>query len=193
MKYSRYSIIAIILHWLIAVLIIFVLILGIKMVNMPAPEKYKLYGIHKATGIMILVLSLFRLFWRITHSIPALPSSMALWERVTSKTTHWLFYFLMISVPFFGWAMSSVGKHTISMYGVFNWPFIPRLDSLSEANQKIFGTLFHQAHKFLGYLIIALLVLHILAALKHLLFNRDDIVYRMTLLFKPKEKNDIQP
>ena len=194
MKYSHYSTTAITLHWLIALLIIGMLVSGFVMTNVDMSDHPKtlrnLYTMHKSTGILILLLSLFRLFWRLTHKPPPLPQSMAGWEKICSKILHWAFYVLIIMIPFSGWAMSSAGGHKISFFGMFTWPFLPGFDMLASGDKDDVGDLFYTIHVRLNYGLIALLLLHILAALKHLLWDRDEVVYRMTLWFKPKSLKD---
>ncbi len=185
----RYTYGAIILHWVIAVLIIALLVVGLIMGDLPnGPQKYKVYALHKATGITVLLLSFVRLGWRLMHSPPPLPETMPGWEKLASRLSHWGFYVLMLGLPLSGWAMSSAGGYPISFFGLFQWPLLPGFGELSETMRKTLGGFFGQTHEILAFTTIGLLALHILAALKHGFFNKDEVVYRMTLLFQPKKE-----
>src|SRR5215208_1632639 len=95
---NRFGFIAIIFHWLIAVLIIVLLILGWTMVALPIGlQKLKLYGWHKELGFLVLGLSLLRLLWRLINVTPNL--ALPLWEKIAARMVHWIFYGLMLALP----------------------------------------------------------------------------------------------
>ena len=168
---DRYTRGAIAFHWIIAAAILFNLWLGIWHESLP--REWRVMPVHKATGITILVLSVARLAWRLTHRPPPLPATVPGWERAAAKAVHRTFYFLMIAVPLAGWAMSSVGTppRPLDWYGLFPIPYLP----VSAA----VGDLGHDAHVILGYALAALVVIHIAAALRHHLLLRDATLVRM--------------
>src|SRR5271167_1175015 len=98
---TSYGAVAKTLHWLIAFLIVAMLVIGWLMTTLPRENAYKfpLFQWHKSIGILILLLSLLRLGWRLTHSAPPLPAKMPAWEKFAARATHWLFYVLIIGMP----------------------------------------------------------------------------------------------
>src|SRR5579862_1112029 len=103
---THYGLIAITLHWVMAILLIGLLALGLYMVGVPVSlEKLKLYGWHKEYGILALLLVLIRLVWRFTNVTPRL--SLPLLEKLAARTVHWAFYGFMIAMPITGWLITS--------------------------------------------------------------------------------------
>lgn len=180
---SRYSSVAIAFHWIIAVLLIVNLVAGLFVLDPllhssdPATKQLGFLAIqlHKSTGILVLVLALARLAWRLTHTPPAYPAHMDAGLRAAAKLSHWGFYALMILLPLSGWAMASTGKliFPIMFYGLFEVPHLPLPQSM--------GGLFHESHEILGWIAVAMIALHVAAALKHHYLDRDDVFSRMWL------------
>lgn len=103
---THFGTVAILLHWIIALLIIGLLILGLYMVELPISlEKLKLYGWHKEYGLLALALVIIRLGWRLINITPAL--SLPLWEKIAARTVHWAFYGFMLAMPLTGWLITS--------------------------------------------------------------------------------------
>jgi cytochrome b561 len=102
---TRYGAVAMTLHWLIAIAIIGMLVLGKYMHGLPNsdPNKFMLYQLHKSTGITILALTVSRIVWRFAGPVPPLPATMATWERWAAHTSHFLLYALMLLIPLSGW------------------------------------------------------------------------------------------
>jgi len=179
---TTYTSVAKFLHWTIALAILGMIVLGWVMGDIPRgdPLKFTLFQAHKSIGITILLLSIFRLAWRLTHTAPPLPTDMKNWERRLSKTIVVLFYILIIGMPLTGWVIVSTSPLNIPtmLYGVFPWPHLPILPTL--ANKKEIGEAMEEFHGFLAYAILALLTLHIGGALKHHFISRDDVLTRMT-------------
>lgn len=178
---ARYNTVAMILHWLIALAIITLLAVGKYMVDLPNddPDKFTLYQLHKSTGLTVLALTLVRILWRLSHTVPALPLAMPAWQRFAATATHYVFYFMMLAIPLAGWAAvssSSSGIPTI-WFGLFEVPHLPGLQE--AATRKDLHEQAKAAHEILGNLTILLLLLHVGAALKHHFWDRDDILSRM--------------
>ncbi len=168
---QRYGLIAILLHWLMAILLIGLLILGLYMTSLPiSHEKLKLYGWHKEYGLLALFLVIFRLAWRLTNLVPVL--TLPLWEIIAARTVHWLFYVFMFAMPITGWLLTSAAGLPPSFFGLF---VLPVLVSQNDQLMK----LFQEIHSYLGYGLIALICMHVSAALKHYFINKDDILQRI--------------
>lgn len=166
---GHYSRVARWLHWAMAILIIGNLAGGLLHDIAPAT----IMPLHKATGITILMLTLIRFGWRLTHRPPAYPASMANWERWASTIAHNALYALMILVPLTGWLMSSAAGRPVSWFGLFDVPLLPVERSRETAG--IFG----ERHELLAFAMIGLLVLHIAAALRHHYVKKDGMLARM--------------
>jgi len=182
---NHYTRVAIVLHWLIGLSIIGLLILGLTMEDFPADYRKTAYMIHKSLGLSVLVLSLFRLIWRLTHPVPALPSDMKVWEKFAAHAVHAGLYFLMIALPLTGWALVSSsprGFPTI-WFGLFEWPPLPVLSEI--VNKKEVSHSFANIHEILAWIAISLILLHLGAALKHHFITRDGILVRMLPFLKP--------
>jgi len=179
----RYGTVSIGFHWLIATLVILNLIGGLYMGELPRtdPNKMLIIMLHKSTGLTILVLSLLRIVWRLMNPWQPLPLDMSPALKALARTTHILFYVLIIAIPLSGWSMvsSSTRGGPIIWYGLFEWPKIGFLASLPDDQKKALGHTFGETHGLLAYLAIALIVLHVGAALYHHYIRRDHIFRRM--------------
>lgn len=187
---DTYTKTAVTLHWLIGIAIIGLLVVGLTMEDAPDAFKPTIYMVHKSLGLSVLVLSFVRLFWRLAHPAPALPDTMKKWEVIVSKLTHTAFYILMIGLPLSGWALVSAAPapydFPINWFGLFEWPKITILTEIE--NKKEVAHSFGEVHEVLANVTIALLVLHIGAALKHHFVLKDGILARMIpCLKKDKE------
>jgi cytochrome b561 len=191
----RYTAVAIALHWLTALAVVVLLVAGLWMTDaIKQPETrnfaYKVYQWHKALGLTVLVLTFARVGWRLMNPPPPLPAGMKPYERIAATFTHAAFYALLLAIPLAGWAMvsaSPLGLPTM-VFGLFEWPHIPMLADL--ADKKPTEALFKAAHKYMGFGLMALLVLHVAAALKHHLVDRDDVLARMLPGTRGSKSND---
>jgi len=184
---SSYDSVAKTLHWLIAFAIVAMLIIGWTMTNLPKgdPLKFPLFQWHKSVGITILLLSLFRLIWRLTHKAPPLPDNMPGWEKFAARATHAIFYILIIGMPLVGWAIVSTSPLNLPtfLYRIppwfdgIPWPNLPILPGLS--NKGEIGHMLGAAHSYGAWIVAILLVLHVGAAHKHHWLDRDDVLTRM--------------
>jgi cytochrome b561 len=169
----RYGWLAILLHWLMAVLLILLVVLGLYMTRIPiSPLKLKLYGWHKQLGILALILVVGRLLWRLINQRPVFPFVMPDWEKFAALSAHWTFYACMFLLPISGWLLTSAAGLPVSFFG---WGVLPDFIAPNES-QRLWLT---QIHNWLAYLLIGLLCLHTLAAFKHHFINKDDILRRM--------------
>ena len=167
----QYNAVARTFHAVIAAMVIFNLATGI---GGDALEKtWNPFPAHKATGILILLLSLARLGWRFTWTMPDWPNTMGALQRKVARVTHVALYALMIIVPLTGWIFSSAGKYPLSIYGLFDWP------KLGVTKDSPLAGLAHESHEVLGFLMAGLVVLHVAAALHHHFVIKDNVLRRM--------------
>jgi len=170
---ARYSTPAIVLHWLVALLIFAAFPLGVYMHELPlSPGKLKLYSYHKWIGITVLLLVAIRLSWRLTHTPPPLPESVAAWQRRASAAVHGLLYLLMIVIPLSGWMMSSAKGFPVVWFGVLPLPDLVGKD-------KALGELLAGVHQALNFSLLTLVILHVGAALQHHFIERQPFLQRM--------------
>ncbi len=161
------------LHWLMALLIFAMIPLGIAAKNWPlSPAKLELFFWHKSLGMALLGLAILRLLWRLINPTPALPVTLPRWERIAARATHGLFYAVMLALPLSGWVINAAAKVPFKVFGLWTLPAI-------VAPDKAVQTLAQQIHLTLFLLLVALVILHIGAALRHHYRLRDEILVRM--------------
>ena len=167
---ERYSRGAIAFHWTIAALIIFNLWLGIAHDSLP--KDWKVMPVHKAVGVTVLILTLARIGWRMAHPVPPMPTHMPAWERAAANASHFLLYAFMLIMPLSGWAMvSGVKRRPLEWFGLFDIPYLPVSQGVADIG--------HEVHEILGWGFVALIVVHIAAALRHHFLLRDNVLARM--------------
>jgi cytochrome b561 len=178
---TRYTAVAQGFHWIIAALIVVQFTLGWTAGFLPiGARKLARLDWHKSFGMTILTLAVLRLLWRLFNRPPELPPGMTKFERHAARTTHVLFYVLLFVMPLTGWMMSSAKNYSVSWFHQFTWP------NLIGPNEEAFNLL-KATHDTLSWLLFAVAILHILAALKHHFWNKDDVLKRM-LPFTKSEK-----
>ena len=187
---QRFSSVAILLHWIIAVLILINIALALQFDDLKGMAKFNLMQLHKSLGITVLLLSLVRLGWRATHRSPPYPEHMPTWEKAAASALHWAFYALIIAIPLTGWAVVSASPTNIPtlLYKAIPWPHIGYIHSLPMATRKPLEENLGDLHGYLAYGSLVLLVLHVGAALKHQVWNRDYVLWQMLPIggLKPK-------
>ena len=161
------------LHWLIALLLTGLLALGFYMHDLPlSPQKLQLYSWHKWAGVSTFLVVMVRLAWRITHQPPALPWRMSRVQQLAAHAGHLGLYVLMMVIPLSGWLMSSAKGYQTVWFGI-----LPIPDLL--AKNKELGDLLAVVHSSLNWILVAMVLIHIAAALKHHFIDKDDILHRM--------------
>ncbi len=177
---QRYGRVAQALHWTIALLIVLQIPLGWYMGTIEdRGVKRMLEGRHISIGVTILLLTLARIGWTLTHRRPPLPAAMPGWERGLAHATHTLFYGLLLALPLSGWIMESVGRRPIPFWGL-TWPHFPGLDVLLAGQDRdLFKDTVENLHGSpLVWSMIALVALHVAGALKHQ-FDGRPVLWRM--------------
>ncbi len=170
---NRYSAVSLTLHWLTAALVIgqIGLIAAHEAADGPASREF--LNLHKSVGLSILVLTLVRLGWRLANPAIPLPETTPRWQKLAARTTHVLFYVFLIAMPLVGWSASSAAGREIVWFGLFEWPLLPIGGGRDVARDLM------EVHELAAKLLIALVVLHVLGALKHHFVDRDNVLHRM--------------
>lgn len=173
----RYTLLAIVLHWVLALAIVTAFCVGVYVDDLPfSPAKIKLINWHKWAGVTILFLSVLRLVWRLTHRPPALPArierAMPAWQSKAYHGTHHLMYLLFFAVPLLGWAYSSAKGFPIVWFGVLPLP------DLLPVNKELADSI-KEMHALAAWGLMGLVALHVGAALKHQFIDRDGLLDRM--------------
>lgn len=172
----RYGLVAMVLHWAMAVLIVGLLAVGLYMVQLPDmgfdKTKITLIVYHKEFGILALMLFALRLAWRFGNVLPRLVDGLPEWQKVAARFVHLCFYFLMVAVPMTGWLMSSAAGFTVPFFGVFD---LPDLVDYNDAHFRMLA----EIHKWLAYALIPFIAVHAGAALMHHVIDRDETLRKM--------------
>lgn len=164
------------MHWLMAILIIGMLALGLYLEELPkdAPNRMELFGYHKSFGVIALGLILIRIVIRLRSHVPALPVAMSSLEKLAAKVGHKLLYLLMVLVPLSGFVMSSANpkRFGVSVFG-YRLPDLPA--------SELWAGIAHELHGPASWALLVVVVLHILAVIKHRIFDRPaaDVLPRM--------------
>lgn len=161
------------LHWLIVVLIIVQFVIAEIADGLPlGPDKVATLARHKSVGITILALALLRLLWRAVNPTPVLPTGTRPWEHAVARGTHAMLYLLLFAMPLSGWMMSSARNFPVSWFGLVQLPDLVR-------PSKPTFELMHETHEVLFAVLVAVVILHVLAALKHHFVLKNDVLRRM--------------
>ncbi|MGD8326563.1 MAG: cytochrome b [Sphingomonadales bacterium] len=170
-------------HWLTVLLILGMLLSGFAVAEWISSKatEFTVLQWHKSFGILVLTLTALRLVWRGFNPTPKLPDTMKGYERSLAHITHWGLYFLLFAMPIVGWMIISTSTRNIPtvIFGLFTLPRIASPDR--EAHE-----FYEELHEVMAFVLIALAVFHILAALKHHIILKDDVLRRMTPRFLTK-------
>ncbi|HVT34188.1 MAG TPA: cytochrome b [Nevskiaceae bacterium] len=179
---ARYTRTAMALHWLIFLVLIGSFTIGIYMGDLHlSPTKLKLVAWHKWLGVTVFFLVCLRLGWRLRHTPPALPAGMRAWEQQAAQIGHRLLYLMLFVTPLTGWLMSSAkGVQTV-------WFTVLPLPDLLQKNPPL-GKALEEVHDTLAWMFLGLIALHVAAAFKHLLLDRDEVMSHMVPGLPPPEK-----
>lgn len=172
----RYGAVAIMLHWLMAVVLATLIVVGLYMASLPDAgfdkTKIALILFHKELGLVALAAAALRLAWRFGNALPQMVERFPDWEKVLARFVQLCFYALMFALPVSGWVMSSAAGIPVSFLGLFDLPDLVRY------NDRLFRT-FIEIHKWLGYALMVLIVIHAGAALRHHWIFKDETLKKM--------------
>jgi cytochrome b561 len=174
---ERYTRLAILLHWLIALAVLGQIAFGWYLQSVPrlTPDRTVFVNFHKSTGLVIALLVLVRVAWRLTHRPPPLPESMPVWERSAARVNHVLLYACMLVMPIAGYTASNFSKFGVKL---FNAVMLP---PWGVDDRGIYAFV-NGVHVGTSYVFVALIAIHVMAAFKHLIFPRQGIFRRMVPL-----------
>jgi len=169
-KYTRVSIA---LHWVLAIALILQLGVGVWMGDIPKgnPARAYYFNLHKSFGIVLFALIVLRVWWRRGHPAPLLPAAFIGWQRTLAVASHHLLYACMVVMPISGFVGSNFTKYGVKFFGLQVGPW--------GWEDKGIYAVFNGIHEICGNLFIAIVALHVVAALKHLIVDRDGIFERM--------------
>jgi cytochrome b561 len=162
-------------HWAMALLIIAMLPLGLFMEDFPTAIKSDAYGLHKSIGVVLLILIVFRILNRLNHQVksqvPAMDNALSKNDKIFAKLGHFVFYILIIIMPLSGYLMSNAAGYPVKLFGIV----MPTLIEKSTELQDLFAN----THEYIGYAIMAVLALHILAVIKHKIKDKVNLLQRI--------------
>ncbi len=173
---AKYHISSRIFHWSMALLIISLLAVGIYMdefLAKDAPYRGTIYDLHKSFGVVVLLLFFARVINRFVHKAPKLPNALPKWQKICATIMHYKLYVLMFLMPLSGYLMSNSYGYPVKLFGL-------KLPFLVEKNYEA-ASFYGSCHKYLGYFLIAALLIHIAAAFKHRFFDKkeNDVLTKM--------------
>lgn len=169
----RYGGVARLLHWLTAVLVLAMVPAGFIMIRVgPGTLQNSLFDFHRSAGVVLMVLTLVRLFWRLRHPPQPLPASVPIWQRRAAEAVHAGLYGFLLINPLIGWLATSAYGATIKVFGLFSLPPLTGQDR--DLATSLFGL-----HMVLGLALTGLVLLHVAAALHHHFILRDGTLRRM--------------
>ncbi|MET1415279.1 cytochrome b [Roseibium sp. HPY-6] len=178
---TGYGRVAIAFHWTMAILIIGMLAFGLYMTTLPPtdPATFQLFQLHKSIGFIVLTLAILRLVWRLLNPSPKLPEGMHPLEKLAAHLGHIGLYALIFAMPITGWFMVSASPWGIPtvLFNIQPIPHLPVPEALGTKEQA--EAFFKLLHEYGAYLLIALVVVHVAAAMKHHFIARDDTLKRM--------------
>ena len=161
------------LHWLVAACVLATAPVAIAMTRVgEGPTQDTLYNIHKSLGLLIFILVILRLINRLMVGAPAPEPGIERWQRAASSATHGLLYVLLVAMPIVGYVANSLYGAPTPFFGLFNLP--PIVAENQPLSEKLFTL-----HRWSGFLMIVLVLMHIGAALFHHVIRGDNVLRRM--------------
>jgi cytochrome b561 len=161
------------LHWLVAACVLTTAPVAIAMGRVgKGPTQDMLYNFHKSLGVLILILMILRLINRLAVGAPIADPNIVPWQKAVSSVVHTSLYALLFAMPVVGYIANSAYGAPTPFFGLFN---LPKLVADNEALATQLFTL----HRWAGFLVIALVLMHVGAALYHQFIRKDEVLKRM--------------
>lgn len=173
---STYGIISKLSHWLIAILILVQFYL-VYWKSWVLPDKsplanFYINGLHKPIGVVVLLLAIFAVTWKVNNPKPGYPATMPNWEKQSALFVQSVLYLTLFAMPISGFIMSTAAGFPPNFFGLYQFPQL-------LAKNEAMAHFFFEVHEITSYLIIALVIIHVAAALKHHFMDKDDVLKRM--------------
>lgn len=170
---QRWGSVSITLHWLTFLLVLGMAVLGLLMVDLPSgPAKLQWYALHKSIGLTVLALTAVRLAWRACDTLPQPVPFTPDWQHRIARATHGALYGLLVAVPLSGWWFNSAAGFPLRWFGLVSLPRLTGFD-------KDIKALARESHELLFYALMALVLVHAVAALWHHYRLKDRTLARM--------------
>lgn len=180
---QRYTTVAIVLHWIVAVLMIANIILGLAIEKIPEDWIRPVIDTHKSIGVSVFGLILLRILWRLGHKPPPFSTGMAAWERVAAHVAHFGLYAFMLWMPITGWlhdsAWNAAPEVPLKIFGLFEFPRLGWLLNLPPEAKDHWHEIFGKMHSVAGWVLFWLVILHVAGALKHQFLDKEPEFRRM--------------
>jgi len=175
---TDYGVVAIVLHWLVAVMVIGLFVLGLWMTGLDYYDSWyrRAPDLHKSIGLTLLLFMLVRLLWRITSITPADEPGSSVQERRLAHTVHRLLYLLLFAQMASGYLISTADGRAIDVFGLFD---VPAIVTGIPRQEDVAGYI----HWTLAVVLMTTVGLHALAALKHHFVNKDRTLKKMLGIF----------
>jgi cytochrome b561 len=172
MASTKYSSIAIWLHWIVGIALLGQLALGLYMVDIPkeTPDRSWYFNLHKSIGVTVAIFILLRIIWRLGHRPPSLQGLIPAWQITASTVSHWLLYLGMVAMPATGLIMSSYSKYGVKVWG---------LKLIAGIDDKTAREFWVGIHETTADILMVVIAIHVLAALKHLMIEKNGVFQRM--------------
>lgn len=168
---KRFGTVSIANHWIIAIAVIAMLAIGLYMDDLPRDARTWWVNLHKSLGIFVLFYGAWRVGWRLVCGVPDDVAVMPRWQKILALGVHFALMFAILGMPISGYIMSSTGGHPVSFFGLFSLPALPESKATSEVAKEV--------HEWLADVLIIIIVVHVLAALKHHVIDKDATLKRM--------------
>jgi cytochrome b561 len=171
---TRYDRVAIALHWLIGIALLAQIAFGFLLDDIAPrgmPARAGVINLHKSIGIALGLLIVARLAWRLAHRPPVWPMSMSAGQQRAARWGHGALYLCMLVVPLSGYIASNFSKHGVRFFGTMLPPWGPDLPAVYK--------LLDGVHVVTAWLLCALVVGHVAAAVKHALVDHDGMFARI--------------
>jgi cytochrome b561 len=166
-------------HWVTALGILGNGIWGLYMTGLkPSMAKINVYAVHKSIGLTVLALFLLRVAWRLFDRRPP-DEPGPRWQQVAAHAVHGVLYLLIAALPLSGWWFNSLRGFPLQWFKQFNLPAL-------AAKDDGLAHLAHDVHEYLFWLLLVVLVAHVGAALKHHVFDQDNVLRRMLPFGRPR-------
>ncbi len=173
-SHQRYGLVSKVLHWTVAGLIIALLWLGWYMVDLDYYHRWYTVSLdwHKSLGMLALTAGAMHVVWAVVTRAPALPASLAPWERLSARAMYVTLFVMMVAMPLTGYVVSTSAGDGVSIFDWFEVPaLLPEHAGLRDLAIEL--------HTYLAYATAVLASLHALAAIKHQFVDRDGTLRRM--------------